>query len=297
MSHLQDLEVFVQVVKNGSFAAAAAKLQLNPSGVSRRISNLEASIGVRLLNRTTRSLSLTEVGSRYFNRCTSILADIEEANREANQHSEEPQGALVVSCSTYFAHQHAIALLPDLLERYPRLKLKMMLTDDVVDIVNEGIDVAIRVGEIADSSLISQRLIANRRIVCAAPRYIERHGTPSTPDDLAYHNCLILNAYKTTLNQWRFKDPLGLREIGVQGNFEVNSGEALYEAILAGVGIGRVTAPLANKDIQSGRLIHLLQEYEDDRDLSIYAVFPSNRYLLPKLRVFVDFLVESFSQE
>lgn len=169
-------------------------------------------------------------------------------------------------------------------------------TDDGVDVVAEGIDIAIRIGELADSSLIARRLVSNRRIVCASPAYLEQYGTPTTPDDLAQHNCLILSAYKTTLNQWRFKDGTGYRELSVQGNFQVNSGNALYEALLAGVGISRVATALATCDLQMGRLIRLLEDYEDDTDGGIYAVFPSDRYLLPKVRVFVEFLVNSFAQ-
>lgn len=296
MSRLQELEVFVQVVKSGNFAKAAAELQLNPSAISRRIGNLEDHLGVRLFNRTTRSLSLTEVGERYLNRCLSILTEIEEADREAKQHSSEPQGTLHVSCSTYFAHRYILTHIPQFLEQYPRLAIKLMLTDDVVDIVNEGIDVAIRIGELADSALISRRLLCDRRIICASPSYLERYGIPATPDDLAEHNCLNLNAHKTTLNQWRFRDQSGLREISVRGNFEVNSGEALYEAVLAGLGIGRVTAFLVSPDLASGQLVHLLEDYEDENDVGIYAVFPSNRYLLPKVQCFVEFWVNSFSK-
>jgi len=296
MSRLQDIEVFVQVVESGNFAKAAAELQLNPSTVSRRISNLEEHLGVRLFNRTTRSLSLTEVGDRYFKRCLNILGDIEEAEQEARQHSEEPQGLLQVSCSTFFAYQHILTRVPQFLEQYPQVRLKLILTDDVVDVVAEGIDIAIRIGELADSSLIARRLVSNRRIVCASPAYIKRYGMPLTPDDLAHHNCLILSAHKTTLNQWRFKDGSGYREISVRGNFEVNSGNALYEALLAGVGISRVATALAIEDLQTGKLIRLLEDYEDDADGGIYAVFPSDRYLLPKVRVFVEFLVESFPQ-
>lgn len=175
------------------------------------------------------------------------------------------------------------------------MRLKLALTDDVIDIVAEGIDVAIRIGELADSSLIARRLISNRRIVCASPAYLEQHGTPTTPDDLAQHNCLILSAYKTTLNQWRFKDGNGYQEISVRGNFEVNSGNALYEALLAGVGISRVATVLATHALQAGRLIRLLGDYEDDTHGGIYAVFPSDRYLLPKVRVFVEFLANSFA--
>jgi DNA-binding transcriptional LysR family regulator len=293
MSRLQDLEVFVQVVNSGNFAKAAAVLDINPSAISRRIGHLEDQLGIRLFHRTTRSLSLTEVGDRYFNRCLRILADLEEADREAKQHSEAPQGVLHVSCSTLFAHRHLLTRIPDFLAQYPRLDIQLVLTDDVVDVVGEGIDVAVRVGELADSSLITRRLMSDRRIICAAPTYLQQHGTPATPDDLATHNCLALNAYKTTLNQWRFRDQSGLREISVNGNFTVNSGAALYEAVLAGLGIARVTAFLAHQALQSGQLLHLLSEYEDENDVGIYAVLPSSRYLLPKVQCFVEFLINS----
>ena len=290
MSRQQDLEVFVQVVKSGSFAKAAEELQLNPSVVSRRISHLEKRLGVQLLNRTTRSLSLTEVGERYLNRCDRILAEIEEAEREARQHSKEPQGVLSVSCSTLFAHHYLIDRISVFLEQYSQLQVRLSLTDDVIDIVQDGIDVAIRVGELADTSLVSTKLVSNRRIICAAPNYIQRYGIPKTPEDLAQHNCLILNAQKTTLNQWRFKDQSEIREISVRGNLEVNSGAALYQSVLAGLGIGRISAPLAFNDLKSGRLVRLLIDYENNNDGGIYAIFPHHRYLLLKVKVFVDFL-------
>jgi DNA-binding transcriptional LysR family regulator len=292
MSRLEDLEVFVQVVNSGNFAKAAAVLDINPSAISRRISHLEDQLGIRLFNRTTRSLSLTDVGERYFNRCLSILAELEEADREAKQHSETPQGLLHVSCSTLFAHRHLLPRIPEFLAYYPRLGIQLILTDDVIDVVSEGMDVAIRIGEVADSSLIARRLISDRRIICAAPAYLDRYGTPKTPDDLATHNCLALNAYKTTLNQWRFRDQSGIREISVTGNFTVNSGVALYESVLAGLGIARVTAFLAQQALQSRQLIHLLAEYDDENDVGIYAIFPSNRYLLPKVQCFVEFLTQ-----
>jgi DNA-binding transcriptional LysR family regulator len=293
MSRLQDLEVFVQVVNSGNFAKAAVALDINPSAISRRISQLEDKLGVRLFNRTTRSLSLTEVGERYFNRCLSILADLEEADREVKQHSEAPQGLLHISCSMLFAHRCLLTRLPAFLVQYPRLSIQLVLTDDVIDVVSEGIDVAIRIGELADSSLITRRLVSDRRIICASPTYLEQRGTPTTPDDLATHNCLALSAYKTTLNQWRFRDKSGLREISLGGNFTVNSGIALYESALAGLGIARVTEFLAAQALQSGQLIRLLSEYEDESDIGIYAIFPSDRYLLPKVQCFVEFLVNS----
>lgn len=293
MNRLQDLEVFVQVVNSGNFAKAAIALEINPSAISRRISQLEDRLGVRLFNRTTRSLSLTEVGKSYFHRCLSILSDLEEADREAKQHSETPQGLLHVSCSTLFAHRHLLALIPEFLTHYPRLKIQLVLTDDVIDLVSEGIDVAIRIGELADASLITRRLISDHRILCAAPAYLNRYGTPETPDDLSFHNCLGLNAHKTTLNQWHFSDRIGLREISVSGNFTVNSGIALYESVLAGLGIARVTEFLAEQALKSGQLIRILAEYEDKNDVGIYALFPSDHYLLPKVQCFVEFLVKS----
>ncbi|PSB56208.1 LysR family transcriptional regulator [Chamaesiphon polymorphus] len=297
MSRLPDLEVFVQVVNSGNFAKAAAVLEINPSAISRRIGQIEERLGVRLFDRTTRSIRLTEVGDRYFKRCLSILADVAEADREAKQHSKAPQGLLHVSCSTLFAHRHLLVRLPEFLARYPRLKIQLALTDDVVDVVGDGIDVAIRIGELADSALITRRLVSDRRIICAAPAYLDRYGTPATPDDLATHNCLALNAYKTTLNQWRFRDPIGLREISVGGNFTVNSGIALYESVLAGLGIARTTEFFADRALRSGQLVRILTEYEDDRDISIYAIFPSNRYLLPKVQCFVEFIVASYVNE
>lgn len=295
MSRLQDLEVFVQVVNSGNFAKAAVALEINPSAISRRISQLEDQLGVRLFNRTTRSLSLTEVGKRYFDRCLRILADLEEADREAKYYSEAPQGILHISCSTMFAHRHLLTRIPEFLTHYPRLSIQLALTDDLVDIVGEGIDVAIRIGELADSSLITRRLVSDRRIICATPAYLDRYGMPTTPDDLANHNCLALNAYKTTLNQWRFRDPVGVREISVGGNFTVNSGVALYEALIRGLGIARVSTFLVNQALQSEQLIRILTKYEDENDVGIYAIFPSNRYLLPKVQCFVEFLVESCS--
>ncbi|MBD3885204.1 hypothetical protein IFO70_26090 [Phormidium tenue FACHB-886] len=157
-------------------------------------------LGVRLFNRTTRRLSLTEVGERYFNRCLRILAD-EEADREAKQHSEAPQGLLHISCSTLFAHNYLLQWIPEFLVDYPRMSIQLALTDDVIDIVADGIDVAIRVSELADSALITRGLVSDCRILCATFAYLDRYGTPRTPDDLAAHNCLALNAHKTTLNQ------------------------------------------------------------------------------------------------
>ncbi|MEH2039347.1 LysR family transcriptional regulator [Nostoc sp.] len=293
MSRLQDLEVFVQVVNSGNFAKAAVVLEISPSAISRRISHLEDQLGVRLFNRTTRSLSLTEVGERYFKRCLSILADLESADREAKQHSKQPQGILHVSCSTMFAHNYLLRRIPEFLAHYSRLSIQLVLSDNVVDVVGEGIDVAIRISELADSSLITRRLVSDCRIICAAPAYLARYGTPKTPDDLATHNCLALNAYKTTLNQWRFRDLVGLREISVGGNFTVDSGIALYDAVLAGLGIARVSAFLADQALRSGQLIRILSEYEAENDVGIYAIFPSNRHLLPKVLCFVEFLCHS----
>ncbi|MDC0833312.1 LysR family transcriptional regulator [Geitlerinema sp. CS-897] len=295
MSRSEDLEVFVAVVQTGSFAKAAKRLELNPSAVSRRVSHLEQQLGVRLLHRSTRHLNLTEAGERYFNRCVRILEEIQEADREVRQHSDGLQGTLRVSCSTYFADRFLLARISQFLEQHSQIVLELRLTDEVVDLVSDRIDVAIRITAIAETSLETKKLMSDRRIICASPQYLERYGIPKTPDDLVRHRCLSLKVPTTTLNQWQFRDKSGTREIRVRDNFEVNSGQALYNLLLKGVGIGRVAHYFARPDLESGRLVQLLQDYEDRSDIGIYAVFPSQRYLLPKVQCFLNFLETSLT--
>lgn len=295
MDERSDMAVFVTVVGEASFAGAAKALGMTPSGVSRRIGRIEDRLGVRLLNRTTRRLSLTEPGEIYYRRSAQIVADIEEAERETAQQHATPRGRLRVTASNAFGHQEVVSVMPEFLRRYPEVSVELRLTDAVVDLVAEGIDIAIRSGSLEDSSIISRRLASTRRVVCAAPAYLEAHGVPRRPEDLLTHNCLVRHNQRQFFNDWTFEGPDGERTVRVDGNLTSNSMEALYSATLAGVGILRVSVFVVDEAICDGRLLPLLEDYERIDDTPIYAVYPSNRHLSPKTRAFIDFLTASLA--
>lgn len=287
------MAVFARVIEAGGFSAAARAFGMTPSAVSKLIGRLEDRLGARLLNRTTRSVSLTEEGRTYYQRVVPILEEIEAAERAVTELHAAPRGLLKVNAATAFGRYQIVPVIHRFLERYPDLKVQITLTDSLVNLVEEGVDVAIRLGELPDSSLIARRIADVHRVVAAAPSYIERHGKPETPDDLADHNCLRAS-FETSLNRWEFKGADGPRLIDVAGSLEVNDASALYDAAISGVGLVRAARFLLAAAIREGRLVPLLQDYEADRDLTVYAVYPPGRHLSPKVRAFVDFLVETF---
>lgn len=289
-----EMSVFVRVVEDGGFSAAARTLGLTPSAVSKLISRLENRLGVRLMHRTTRAFSLTHEGVAFYQRSARILSDIEEAENAISRLHEAPRGTLKVNAAVAFATYQVVPLLPEFFARYPDVHLQLTVTDRVIDLVEEGVDVAIRIGAKADSSLIARKLADDRRIICAAPDYLSRHGTPLLPTDLARHNCLTWIGNQSGLNDWPFEGPEGLYTLPVDGRCEVNSGETLYELIRAGVGIGRIAEFRVGHDIRVGGLVPLLSEHHLTDLLPIYAVYPHRRHLLPKVRAFVDFLVAKF---
>ncbi|HEM47189.1 MAG TPA: LysR family transcriptional regulator, partial [Alphaproteobacteria bacterium] len=255
---------------------------------------LEDRLGMRLLNRTTRQISLTEEGREFYERCVRVLAEIEEAEQWIVESRDSVRGTLRVSATVAFAKHHVLPLIPEFLERYPDLRVHLEVTDRFVDLVEEGVDVAIRFSEqIVDPSLVARRLAVNRRVVCAAPAYLERHGAPQTPEQLLEHNCLRLYTV-SSFNEWEFQGAEGGGVLAVKGNFETNSADALYHAALAGVGIARLATFLVGPDLKAGRLVRLLPEYEHQKS-SILAVFPKRQHLSPKVRAFVDYLVEKFT--
>jgi len=286
--------VFARTVEEGGFSAAARALHLTPSAVSKQISRLEDRLGMRLLNRTTRQISLTEEGREFYERCVRVLAEIEEAEQWILESRDTVRGTLRVSATVAFAKRHVLPLVPEFLGRYPDLRVHLEVTDRFVDLVEEGVDVAIRFSEqIVDPSLVARPLAPNRRVVCAAPAYLERHGAPETPEQLLEHNCLRLYTV-STFNEWEFQGTEGGGVLAVKGNFETNSADALYHAALAGIGIARLGTFLVAPDLKAGRLVRLLPGYEH-RKSSILAVFPKRQNLSPKVRAFVDFLVEKFT--
>jgi DNA-binding transcriptional LysR family regulator len=293
MDQSSEMAVFVTVVREAGFSAAARVLHLTPSAVSKQITRLEDRLGVRLLNRTTRRFSMTDEGEAYYQRAVSILADIAETEAMISNRGGAPRGILRLSCSTTFGRLQVVPLLPEFLGRFPEMKLQLSLTDTIVDLVQEGIDVAIRIAELSDSSLVARRLGIDRRIVCAAPSYVKKYGLPKNPEELRNHNCLILNTAQA-LNDWEFSLGGETRKIHVDGPFEANSGIAVHAATLSGLGIAQLASYVAVPDLKAGRLISCLDEFVVSQR-PIYAVYPHRRHLSPKVREFVNFLVERFT--
>ncbi|MBL4690988.1 MAG: LysR family transcriptional regulator [Rhodospirillales bacterium] len=293
MDSQSEMAVFVRVAETGNFSATARALKLTPSAVSKLIGRLEDRLGVRLLNRTTRRVGLTGEGRTFYQHCTPILAAIDEAEQSISDLRGEPRGLLKVNASTAFAQDHIEPLIPDFLARCPDLRVQLTLSENFVNLVEEEVDVAIRIGQLPDSTLIARKLGPVRRMVVAAPSYLERHGIPRTPDDLKNHNCIILST-ATSLNQWEFKGPDGPRRIEVRGNFETNNAVALHNAVLAGIGLIRAGNFTLAADIKEGRLVPVLADFETTTQTNIYAVYPHNRHLSPKVRVFIDLLVSAF---
>lgn len=295
MTGVSDMTVFVRVVEDGGFSAAARGLGLTPSAVSKVIGRLEDRLNTRLLQRSTRRFSLTHEGVIYYHRASAILKDIEEAEAAVSQFNAAPRGTLTVATSAAFAASQIAPITAAFLDTYPEIRLCLQVSDGIADLIEDGVDVAIRMGARTDSSLISRLIVEDYRVICAAPAYLARHGVPRTPDDLAAHNCLTWNREHAELNNWPFKRPDGDRVITVAGNTQVNNGEALTELTLAGVGIARLAEFRVGHDIQAGRLVPLLTESHRLDPLPLHAVYPHRRHLSPKVRAFVDFLIRRFS--
>jgi len=292
---LQEMAVFAKVVAAGSLSAAARELGTSPALVSRRLAALESRLGVRLVNRTTRTLNLTVEGSRYYEACTRVLADIQEADAEVAAGRVEPRGALKVALPASFGHQHVAPLVPKFAERYPKVELALSLSDRSVNVMDEGFDVAVCIADLRDSSLAARRLAPNRRVVCASPAYLAAHGTPRTPEDLAKHNCLVVSDF--TAN-WEYKTRDGRStSVRVQGRYACDNWEVLRQWALAGLGIALKSTWDVYRQLEDGTLVAILPDYVFHSDVAIYAVYPHRRFLPAKTRVFIDFLAESFGPD
>lgn len=295
MSKINHMLVFSEVVKEGSFSAAARKLRLTPSAISKQINALEDRLAVRLLNRTTRKINLTEAGFRYHLHCLRILSDIENAESEVGGMQQTPRGLLRVNAPVVMGARRIAPLLAEFEQRYPEIPIEMNLTDHRVDLLETGEDVALRISEeLYDSSFIARKLCKLRRIIYASPAYLEKYGTPKHPDELKDHNCLTYNN-PHYLNDWPFINCPGPKLITVDGNFTSNNGEAQHYAALQGLGIARLATLLCSERLKRGELIEILRDFEPPSRLFLWAIYPQNRYVTPKLRVFIDFLLEKFS--
>ena len=292
---IQEMAIFARVVGAGSLSAAARELGLSPALVSRRLAALESRLGARLINRTTRSLHLTDDGATYYEACARVLADIEEADATVSAGRVEPRGTLRVALPASFGHQHIAPLIPRFAERYPQIQLALSLSDRTVNLIEEGFDLAVRIAHLEDSSLTARKLAPNRRVVCASPGYLARHGTPRTPDELARHNCLTTTDFAMN---WDYKGPDGKPgSVRVTGRYSCDNWEVLREWALAGLGIALKSTWDVHRLLVDGSLVEVCTGYTFHSDVAIYAVYPSRRFLPAKTRVFIDFLAESFGPD
>lgn len=297
MDSFAAMQVFVRVVEAGSLSAAGRALGLAPSSVTRRINELEAALGVRLLQRTTRKLSLTEAGETYYERAREIMGAVEEATLAVTERRGVASGILRVTVPASLARRHMAPAAADFMAQFPAVKVAMTVTDRMVDLVGEGMDLAIRVGRLEDSSLLARKVGEARRLLCASPAYLERAGSPASPADLTEYACLCFRDHPgRTL--WRFRKAGRRADVRVSGPLVANDGEALVAAALAGLGLVLVPAWLVGSEVGDGRLVALLPDHDPDPPSTpLYAVFPPGPYSPIKVRAFVDFLAARFAGE
>jgi DNA-binding transcriptional LysR family regulator len=294
MDRFAAMQIFARVVEHGSFAKAAERLEVSTSACSRRVADLEAHLDVRLLNRTTRRLSLTESGQAFYERCVQVLADLEEAEQAAAMSAARPRGTLKLSCGISFGVRHVARLVGAFVARHPEVRFDVQLSDRFVDLVEEGFDLAIRIGESPTQNLIARKLGETRLVPCAAPVYLREHGAPGTPVDLERHACLTYE-YLPQRGTWRFQDPAGGdHTVRVTGPVHANNGDMLAAAAVEGIGIAMEPDFIVDADVAAGRLVRVLADYVP-APTNVYAVYPSRRHLSAKVRAFVDFLAERFT--
>jgi DNA-binding transcriptional LysR family regulator len=298
MDRLTSMAMFVRVVERGSFAAAAEGSSMTPTMVGNHIRELELRLKGRLLNRTTRSQSLTELGKRYHARCLEILALVDSAELDAREMQASPRGRLRISCPIIYGTRALIPVLANYLDRYPEVQVDLSLNDSFIDLAEDGFDAAIRVGVLPDSNLIARPLRSSSRVACASPAYLARHGTPQTPAELAEHNCLAFVVPTGPERLWRFPHPGGKGEerVAVRGRLDVNGGMALREAALAGLGIVLQPQLMLQEDLETGRLVRLFPDWPAPT-WPVHLVHLPDRSLPPKLSTFIAFLQEMLGRD
>ena len=295
MNLFSSIELFVRTIEVGNFSELGRQLRMAPSSISRQINALEEELGVRLLQRTTRKINLTEAGQIYYEKVSKILSDLDDAQLAISQLQSTPKGILRINVAIPFGERNIVPLIPGFLSLYPEVKVDLTLEDRAVDLVKERVDLSIRIGRLSDSTIIARKLADNEYVVCASPQYFEIHGRPDLPDDLFQHNCIInKNMYNS--NTWQFGRGKSMQSISVTGNFQANSGGALYSAMLSNLGVAVLPTWYVGEAIQQGLLERVLKDFEVNlpamKDSAIYALYPAGQYLPPKVRVFIDYLIK-----
>lgn len=295
MDKLEAMRVFAQVVTHGGFSAAAREIGMSRSAVSKHVMDLEASLGVQLLHRTTRQTSTTDAGLAYFERCQAILAEIEEAELAISDAQQAPRGQLRINAPMSFGTLHLGTAIADFMQRYREVQVQLVLNDRFVDPIAEGFDITIRIAELEDSSMIARRIMPARRVLCASPGYLRERGAPKSPDDLRRHDCLHYGNL-TTGAQWKLTGAGRDHWVPVKAVLCANNGEVLRDAALRDLGIALLPTFIAGRELEEGRLAAVLAEYEPP-PIGVYALYPPARYLSAKVRVFLDFLAARFAED
>ncbi|MQA18716.1 MULTISPECIES: LysR family transcriptional regulator [Rugamonas] len=294
MGQFRQISTFVEVVSKGSLSAAARAEGIAPAMIGRRLDALESRLGVKLLQRTTRKLALTNEGAAFLEDCQRILAELEEAETAVAERSAHATGHLMISAPAGFGRQHVAPLIPSFLAEHRDVSVTLNMSDRVVDIVGEGIDVAIRIASLSDSNLVSVKLADNERVVVAAPSYLKRYGEPKTLADLAKHNCLAISS-EGSQRGWTFRDNGKNVVMKVSGNMGSNDGQVLHDWALAGKGLAWRSMWEVGNEIEAGKLQTVLNEHSAPGN-DIYAVFAQRRHLPLRIRAFVDFLRHTYAQ-
>lgn len=295
MDRLSWMQSFVRAAETGSFSAVARELNTTQPTVSKHVASLERYLGARLFNRSTRNLTLTDEGSRFYEYSQRIMEQMQTAEADIRGGVAEPVGVLRVNAPVSFGRMHIAPFVREFLDAHPKVRLELDLADRFVDIIEEGVDVAIRIGELEDSALVARRIGVTQLDTVAAPAYIEQHGQPTVPADLVDHECIIYST-KRKSNDWQYEGPDGPLVQTVEGSFRTNSSEAVLSALLAGVGVAVTPCWMIADALADGRLVSLLPDYAP-RPMPIQAVFPSNRHMSAKVRRFVEFLGEVFARD
>ncbi len=290
MIPISDLEIFARVVTAGNMSAAGRELGLSPAVISKRIGHLERRLGVRLFQRTTRQIRLTETVDGFYRRITDVIASIQEAEAFASQGNDVPSGVLRIGAPSSFARSHIAPYLGAFMQSYPELNVELTVSDDAIDVVGDGFDVAIRVGELEDSSLVAKKLASCRRVLCASPDYLARAGIPRSLADLDKFNCVSTVDHRV----WTLQGQNGQKSVRASGKLRTNSSDVVREALAGGAGIGFRSIWDIESELKSGRLVVVLPEYRETPGVAIYAIYPCREFVPAKLRVFLTFLEETY---
>lgn len=290
MTSISDFDIFARVARTGNMSQAGREMGLSPAVVSKRVSLLEERLGVRLFQRTTRQLTLTETGEGYFKRVVDILSLVEEAEDYVTRRNTRPRGVLKVTAPTTFSRLHVMPKLPEFLKLYPDIELDFHLTDSFSDIIREGYDLALRIGTLQDSSLVARKLSPDTRVICASPDYLKNSGEPQTLKELERHVCLSAGAQDV----WHIDGPDGQHQLRPKSSIKSNSAELIREAMLAGLGIGLRGIWEIGEELKNGDLQIILPDYTGSKNMAIYAVYPSRDFVPSKVSVFIDFLAKHF---